>query len=52
MSKLSQYVLIVGNIVDGVSVYGPFSDPSSAAEYAEANFSDSWLVSFMGEVPA
>lgn len=37
------YVLIIGNIVDGVSVVGPFSSVEATNRYAEIYVRDVWV---------
>ena len=31
------YIIIVGNVIDGVELYGPFADVEEAQEYAESD---------------
>ena len=37
-------IVIVGNILDGLEIYGPFEDMEDARHWAECRyFSDEWL---------
>ena len=48
-----RFVLIVGNVIDGLHLYGPFSNPEKAGQYAEDNkfiSSNSWIVVHMHKV--
>ena len=38
------YIVIVGNIVDGVSFYGPFVDVEDASRWIESNHHDAWEI--------
>ena len=39
------FILLVGNIIDGYTVIGPFEDPEAASDYAEKMYrNDDWLV--------
>ena len=40
------YVVITGNILNGVCVFGPFDGPREAMRWAEANH-DEWVVTKM-----
>ena len=43
-----QSVLIVGNVIDGLTLYGPFDDANDAGEYADAmRIDDTWVVAPM-----
>lgn len=47
----NQYVLLIGNPVDGVSIVGPFVDTENATEHAEARFKNSeWWIAVLEEV--
>ncbi len=39
------YLIIVGNVVNGLTHYGPFDDAEEANEYAKYKFDDEdWVV--------
>ncbi len=38
------FVILAGNPVDGMTVYGPFDDAEDANDYAENNFDGDWWV--------
>ncbi len=40
----SKFIVIVGNVIDGVVVHGPFRDTDEAGEYAELELSDEWVI--------
>ena len=40
------YVLLVGNVIDGIQIYGPFGGAELAGEYAEQYHKhDEWIIS-------
>jgi uncharacterized coiled-coil DUF342 family protein len=39
-----QHVIISGNVIDGVTLVGPFDDPSTAHDYAREECNDEWSV--------
>lgn len=42
------YVLIVGNIIDGVRLYGTFNLPEEAAEWADVEIkNEHWDIAFI-----
>jgi hypothetical protein len=42
---MKQYVLAVGNIADGIALYGPFTDAEEANHYGDHYFEDQdWVV--------
>jgi hypothetical protein len=48
--KQNRFVLIVGNVIDGLSLYGPFASSEEAGQYAEATGfvnKDTWIVVHM-----
>lgn len=39
------FVILVGNPIDGMGLYGPFNDAGKANDYADANFkNETWWV--------
>jgi len=40
-------VILVGTIIDGMSVIGPFESAASAVEYAGMHLGDLWMVAAM-----
>lgn len=38
---MNQFVIIIGNPIDGITIHGPFDDIEEAHEWAEEN-SDEW----------
>lgn len=38
------FIVITGNIMDGMNFYGPFESFEEALEYAEAEIMDAWFV--------
>lgn len=44
-----QYVMITGNIVDGIAVYGPFVDCNDAVDYAEDFKIDEYVMAQLNE---
>lgn len=41
--QIMKYVIMVGNVIDGLSFIGPFDSRAEAAEYAKGLIED-WLV--------
>ncbi len=37
-----QFVIITGNPIDGITIYGPFFSPEEAIEWAEENRGEIW----------
>ena len=37
------FVVIAGNVVDGLSHYGPFMDANDAGDWANINLDDEWV---------
>lgn len=49
---MDQFVLVVGNPIDGVTLTGPFDDAEAASWWAEHNFpNDTWWVASMACPP-
>ncbi len=54
----TKHIIVVGNPVDGLRFYGPFSDAESACSYADLELSDGslewfeWWVAPIAEVKA
>jgi len=42
MKRMGMKVLLVGNVVDGVSIIGPFAQMDAAQAYAEQHFERSY----------
>jgi len=38
------FIVITGNIMDGMKFYGPFESFDNAFEYAEAKILDAWFI--------
>jgi hypothetical protein len=48
-----QFVIIVGNVVDGLQLYGPFQDASEANEYGDLEFPGAdWIVATLEDPEA
>ena len=48
----TQYVIVVGNVIDGLEIHGPFSDIESASDYAESDQSirdDTWVIAELNQ---
>lgn len=39
-----KYVVLVGNPIDGMGVFGPFDSVEKAIEWANSNTEDTWFV--------
>lgn len=37
-----QFVVIVGNVIDGLTLWGPFDDAGDAGDWANENINDDW----------
>ena len=48
-AKSCTYIVIFGNIIDGLSIYGPFPSMIKAVEYAEEDGGE-WVISAL-ELP-
>lgn len=48
---MNQFVIVIGNPIDGISLYGPFDDIEEAHEWAENN-SDEWWCAMLYEPKA
>ena len=47
MNEFVNFVVLVGNPVDGLTVHGPFTNPEDATAYAEVEFKhDDWWVHY------
>jgi hypothetical protein len=49
---MDRYILVVGDLVDGVSFIGPFDDSTEATEYAEFTLREPWVVAPLDPKPA
>lgn len=45
---MDQFVIVIGNPIDGISIHGPFEDMEDAHEWAENN-SDEWWCAWLRE---
>lgn len=48
---MDKYVIVIGNPIDGITIYGPFENMEEAHEWAENN-SDEWWCSYLYEPKA
>jgi hypothetical protein len=47
MNKNPQYVVVIGNPFDGLTIHGPFDDADQVDNYAEDCQDDWWVVTLV-----